>query len=44
MNWKKLLTEMLIQLGIIGVKDTGVIEIHINDGSVSKVLKKMEFK
>lgn len=44
MNWKKLLTEMLIQLGIIGGRDTGVVEVHVNDGSVSKVMKKVEFK
>jgi hypothetical protein len=43
-NWKKALTDILIQLGIIKVRDTGVIEVHVNDGNVSKVMRRIEFK
>jgi len=36
MNWKKVLTELLIKIGIL-TKDTKEINIYCNDGTVSDV-------
>jgi hypothetical protein len=41
---KKEIALFLKKLGIIGEKDTGNIEIHLNDGAVSKIYKRVEVK
>ena len=41
---KKEITTVLKRLGVVSDKDTGYVEIHINDGGISKIYKKVEVK